>query len=562
MEIANKKYDAIVIGSGISGGLAAMELTKNGLEVILIDRGRNIEHIKDYNNALKETWNMPHRGIAPKSLLEDFPVTSRVYNKINEFSSDFFTKDKLHPYIEKKRFDWIRGYQLGGKSITWGRIALRFSEIDFEANLREGIGIDWPIRYKDLEPWYSYVEKFIGVAGNTDNIPHLPDGIFQPPMPLTCVEEDFKYKLSSSKYPSQLIHARQAHLTAPTEEQLKLGRGKCQYRNRCNRGCPFGAYFSTQSSTLVAAKLTNKLTVATNSIVKEIIYDDITNKAIGVLIVDAITKREYTIQSKIIFLNASTLGSTQILLNSKSKSFPNGLGNTNGTLGHYLMDHHFGAGATAEVEGFEDKTVFGRRPNGFYIPRYQNIGNDKRDYLRGFGYEGDSKRVNSNSNDIGVKLKEAYTKPGPWQISLSAFAETLPYEDNFVFLDENKKDEWGIPQLVISAEFKENESKMRNDMVSNAAEMFELAGYRNIKTYNEIRGFGRCIHEMGTARMGKDSKTSILNSNNQIWDVKNVFVTDGACMTSSSNVNPSLTYMALTARACDFAVKELKRGNL
>jgi choline dehydrogenase-like flavoprotein len=562
MEISKIKYDAIVIGSGISGGYAAMELTKNGLSVLMIDRGKHVEHIKDYKNALKETWEMPHRGIAPKSLLDDYPITSRVYNKINEFSSDFYTKDKFHPYIENKRFDWIRGYQLGGKSITWGRIALRFSELDFEANAKEGIGVDWPIRYKDLAPWYSKVEKFIGVAGNLDKLQHLPDGVFQAPMPLTCVEEDFKNKLSDSNLSAQVIHARQAHLTEPTDEQRKLGRGTCQYRNRCSRGCPYGAYFSTQSATLPAAKLTNKLTIATNSIVKEIIYDDSKQKAIGVLVIDTLTKKETTLHAKLIFLNASTLGSTQILLNSKSKTFPNGLGNTNDVLGRYLMDHHFGAGATAEIEGFENKTVFGRRPNGFYIPRYQNIGEDKRDYLRGFGYEGDSKRIHFNTNEIGKELKDAYTKAGPWQINLSAFAETLPYRDNQVIVDDNITDDWGIPQLVISAEFKENEAKMRKDMVSNAVEMFEMAGYKNISPYDEIRGFGRCIHEMGTARMGKDPKSSILNKFNQVWDVKNVFVTDGACMTSSSNVNPSLTYMALAARAVDFAVSELKKGNL
>lgn len=554
-------FDAIVIGSGISGGYAAMELTKKGLKVLMIERGRQVEHIIDYTTALKAPWDMPHRGKAPNELLKDYPITAKVYNKINEYSAHFYTKDINHPYKQNQRFDWIRGYQMGGKSLTWGRIALRMSDLDFEANAKEGIAIDWPIRYKDIAPWYDYVEKFVGISGNIDKIPHLPDGIFQPPMPLSCVENDFKGKVNNDNI--RVIHARQAHLTKPTEEQTALGRGSCQYRNMCSRGCPYGAYFSTQSATLPVAKLTNNLSIVTNAIVKEIIYDEKSQKASGVKVVDGISKIETTYLAKIFFLNASTLGSTQILMNSKSKRFPDGMGNDSGVLGHFLMDHHFGAGAKAEVEGFEDLIEFGRRPNGFYIPRYQNIGNDKRTYLRGFGYEGESKRMHTNDNDsFGVDLKNKFSTFGPWHIGLSAFAETLPYEDNKVFLDETEKDEWGIPLLVMSADYKENEQKMRADMKNNAAELFEKAGYKDIKTYDEIRGFGRCIHEMGTARMGNNAKDSILNKNNQIWSVPNVFVTDGACMTSSSCVNPSLTYMALTARAADFAVNELKKQNL
>lgn len=554
-------FDAIVIGSGISGGYSAMELTKKGLKVLMIERGRQVEHIIDYTTALKAPWDMPHRGKAPNELLKDYPITAKVYNKINEYSAHFYTKDIKHPYKQDQRFDWIRGYQMGGKSLTWGRIALRMSDLDFEANAKEGIAIDWPIRYKDIAPWYDYVEKFVGISGNIDKIPHLPDGIFQPPMPLSCVENDFKGKVNNANI--RVIHARQAHLTKPTEEQTALGRGSCQYRNMCSRGCPYGAYFSTQSATLPVAKLTNNLSIVTNAIVKEIIYDEKTQKAAGVKVVDSISKIETTYLAKIFFLNASTLGSTQILMNSKSKRFPEGMGNDSGVLGHFLMDHHFGAGAKAEVEGFEDLIEFGRRPNGFYIPRYQNIGNDKRTYLRGFGYEGESKRMHTNDNDsFGVDLKNKFSTFGPWHIGLSAFAETLPYEDNKVFLDETEKDEWGIPLLVMSADYKENEQKMRADMKNNAAELFEKAGYKDIKTYDEIRGFGRCIHEMGTARMGNNAKDSILNKNNQIWNVPNVFVTDGACMTSSSCVNPSLTYMALTARAADFAVNELKKQNL
>jgi choline dehydrogenase-like flavoprotein len=554
-------FDAIVVGSGISGGYAVMELCKKGLKVLLVERGRHVEHIIDYKTALKSPWEMPHRGKPSTQLLKDYPITARVYNKVNEYSADFFTKDRLHPYSEDKRFDWIRGYQLGGKSITWGRIALRMSDLDFEANAKEGIAIDWPIRYKDIEPWYDYVEKFVGISGNADKIPHLPDGIFQPPMPFSCVEKDFQQK--NKKFGAQIIHARQAHLTQPTEEQLALGRGSCQYRNMCGRGCPFGAYFSTQAATLPVAKKTGNLTILTNALVKEIIYDDAKQKATGVVIIDSITKKETELMAKTFFLNASTLASTQILLNSKSKRFPNGMGNDSGVLGHYLMDHHFGAGATAEVEGFEDTIEFGRRPNAFYIPRYRNIGGEKRNYLRGFGYEGDSERSKPDlKDDFGADFKKKMTEFGPWKIELSAFAETLPFEDNKVYLSQDEKDEWGIPLLVMSAEYKENETKMRVDMKNDAAEMFEAAGYKNIKPYDEIRGFGRCIHEMGTARMGHSPKDSILNKNNQVWGVPNVFVTDGACMTSSSAVNPSLTYMALAARAADFAVNELKKQNI
>ena len=556
-------FDAIVVGSGISGGYAAMELTKKGLKVLMIERGQTVDHIKDYKTATKNPWEFEHRGKSSLEVLKDYPKTSRVYNKINEFSSHFYTPDAQHPYAEDKRFDWIRGYQLGGKSLIWGRIALRMSDVDFEANAKEGIATDWPIRYKDIQPWYDYVENFVGVSGNVDKIPHLPDGVFQPPMAFTCVEQHFKQKIKEKKEGIYVIHARHTHLTAPTDEQTAMGRASCQYRNMCSRGCPYGAYFSTQSATLPVAKLTNNLSILTNAIVKEVVYDKNKQKATGVTVIDSITKEEATYTAKIIFLNASTLGTTQILMNSKSSRFPNGMGNDSGVLGHYLMDHHFGAGAVAEVDGFDDSIEFGRRPNGFYVPRYRNIGSDKRDYLRGFGYEGESKREKNDDPDaFGADFKKAYSKFGPWKIGLSAFAETLPYEDNKVYLSETEKDPWGLPLLVMSAEYKENETKMRVDMKNDAAEMFELAGYKNIKTYDEIRGFGRCIHEMGTARMGHTAKDSVLNKNNQVWGVPNVFVTDGACMTSSSAVNPSLTYMALTARAANFAVEELKKQNL
>lgn len=556
-------FDAIVVGSGISGGWAAKELSEKGLKVLVLERGRAVEHITDYPTATKAPWEFPHRGRMPLKDLKDYPVLSRANNKITEATAHFFVKDIDYPYVEEKRFDWIRSWQEGGKSITWGRIALRMSDMDFEANAKEGIAIDWPIRYKDLQPWYDYVEKFAGISGNRDGIGHLPDGIFQPPMPLNCVEEAFRSSLKT-KFPDRhLIHARQAHLTQPTKEQTDLGRASCQYRNMCSRGCPFGAYFSSQAATLPAAKKTNNVTIRTNSIVHSVIYDSKLKKASGVRVIDQLTHETIEFTAKIIFLNASALGSTYIMMNSISDRFPNGLGNDSGVLGKYLMDHHFGVGAKGTYEGFEDRYYYGRRPNGFYIPRFRNIGPEKRDYLRGFAYEGNTKRgFGAETEGFGKELKESHAQPGPWTTQLSGFAETLPYVENHVRLSADEKDKWGLPQMIMSAEYKENERKMRVDIENDAAEMLEAGGFKNISTFNDWKGFGLCIHEMGTARMGHSPKDSILNKNNQVWGCENVFVTDGACMTSGSAVNPSLTYMALTARAADFAVSELKKMNL
>jgi len=551
-------FDALVVGSGLSGGYIAKELCERGWRVLLIERGRPVEHITDYTTALTPPWELPHRGRAPKSLLEDYPVTARVYNKVSEYTAHFYTPDRLYPYQEDARFDWIRGYQLGGKSLTWGRIALRFSDLDFEANAREGVAIDWPIRYRDLAPWYDRAERFVGIAGTKEGLPYLPDGIFQPPMPMTCVELAFKEKLKESFPHVHVIPARQAHLTQPTEEQLALGRGSCQFRNQCSRGCPYGAYFSTQSASLPAAKRTQNLSVLTHAVVSHVVYDDTKQRAIGLEIIDANTKEKYTVLGHTIFLNASTLGTTQILMNSISKRFPHGMGNDSGVLGHYLMDHHFGAGATGITPEHSDKLPYGRRPNGFYIPRYQNMGQDKRPYLRGFGYEGDSKRPPHlvDPSDFGADMKTKLSTPGPWQMSMQAFAETLPYADNTVKLHLTEKDSWGLPLLIMNARFQENEAAMRNDMKQDAANFLEAAGFRDIHAYDEIRGFGRCIHEMGTARMGHSPKDSVLNRNNQVWGAPNVFVTDGAAMTSSACVNPSLTYLAMAGRAAEFAYRE------
>ncbi len=556
-------YDAIVIGSGISGGWAAKELTEKGLKTIVLERGRTVEHIKDYPTATKAPWEFPHRGKLSLKQLEDYPKLKRTGFATNEEAIHFFVKDTDHPYLEEKRFDWVRGWQVGGKSLTWGRVALRWSDLDFEANAKEGIAVDWPIRYKDIAPWYDYVETFAGISGNRDGIPHLPDGLFQPPMDLTCVDEHLRDAIKT-KYPDRyLIHTRQAHITKPTKEQLELGRVGCQARNMCWRGCPYGGYFSSQAATLPAAKRTGNLTIRPHSIVSSIMYDEKTGKASGVQIVDENTKETMEFYAKVIFVNASAMGSTFILMNSKSNRFPNGLGNDSGELGHNLMDHHFNAGAGGTYEGFGDKYEYGRRPNGFYVARYRNVGKDKRDYVRGFGYEGGSNRPWAIDNEgFGESLKENYAKIGPWNASLGGFAETLPHHDNKVILTDEQKDPWGLPVLKFSAEFGDNEKKMRVDMINDAAEMLELAGFKDIYTFDNIGGMGLSIHEMGTARMGHDAKSSVLNKHNQVWGCENVFVTDGACMTSSSCVNPSLTYMALTARAADYAVNELKKRNL
>lgn len=563
MKTSTNTYDAIVVGSGISGGWAAKELTQKGLRTLVLERGRPVEHVKDYPTTFAKPWELPHRGQMPLVELEKYPVQSRTGFTINEEHGHFFTNDLQYPYIEEKRFDWIRGWQVGGKSLTWGRIALRWSDLDFEANLKEGVAIDWPIRYRDIAPWYDYVERFAGISGNRDGIPTLPDGVFQPPMPMNCLEEHLSEQVKRHFPSRHVIHARQAHLTAPTAEQVALGRASCQYRNLCMRGCPYGAYFSSQSATLPAAQKTGRLTIRPHSIVHSVVYDERLGKATGVRVIDEVTHEALEFRAKVIFLNASTLGSTFILLNSTSGRFPRGLGNDSGVLGRYLTDHHFGAGARAEYEGFADKYYAGRKPNAIYIPRYRNIGADRRAYLRGFGYEGGGGRSFGHQDEgFGKTLKENYVKLGNWNLDIMGFAETLPYEKNHVRLSGTEKDQWGLPLLVLSAEFGDNERKMRLDMQQDAAEMLEKAGFVNIQPYDDEPGFGLSIHEMGTARMGRDARNSVLNQHNQVWGCPNVFVTDGACMTSASNVNPSLTYMALTARAADFAVKALKNRSL
>jgi len=554
-------YDAIVIGSGISGGWAAKELTEKGLKTIMLERGRNYEHVKDYKTASLDPWQFEHRGKITQQQRKDHPYIARTWGA-TESVIDSWAKGIDCPYTEIKPFNWWRAYQLGGRSILWGRQSYRWSDHYFDANAREGWAVDWPIRYKDIEPWYDHVERFIGVSGSKEGLPHLPDGQFLPPMELNCVEKDVAARIKEHyKGQRSMIIGRVANLTAHVP-----GRTACQFRNRCWEGCPFGGYFSTQSSTLPAAMATGNLTVRPYSIVTRILYDKDKKKAMGVEVLDAETNKTYEFYAKVIFVNASALNSAWVLMNSATDVWPGGLGSSSGELGHNVMDHHYNVGAAGVMEGYEDKYYYGRRANGIYIVRFANLFGDKRDYLRGFGYQGGAGRDGWSRNvaemSIGAGLKETLCEPGQWSMGMTGFGELLPYHENKVSLDRTKKDKWGLPVLAMDAELKDNEKKMRKDMASEAAEMLEAAGVKQVRTWDSGHPVGDGIHEMGTARMGRDPKTSVLNAHNQVWDAKNVFVTDGACMTSSACQNPSLTYMALTARAANFAVEELKKGNI
>lgn len=557
---AQQTYDAIVIGSGISGGWAAKELCEKGLKVLLLERGRNVEHVKDYPTATMNPWDFPHRLVNTEKEMEEDPIQGKAYD---ESSKHFFVRDKEHPYIQEKPFSWVRGYHVGGRSLTWGRQCYRLSDLDFEANAKDGFGVDWPIRYRDIAPWYDYVETFAGISGQAEGLPQLPDGQFLPPMEMNCVELHLKDKVRE-KFKDRLVTiARVANLTKGWN-----GRGPCQFRNLCHRGCPFGGYFSSNSATLPVAMATGNLTLRPFSTVSEIIYDKETKKAKGVRVIDTETKETTEFFARIIFLNASTIASASILLQSKSEVFPNGLGNNQDLVGRHLMDHHFKVGAMGEFKGFEDQYYKGRRPTGIYIPRFRNVNDATRreDYVRGFGYQGYAEREAWNDayamNGYGEDFKKDITKPGKWVMWMAAWGETLPYADNRITLDESRKDTWGLPLVKISFEIKENEKAMRKDMQGSAVEMLEKAGFHNISGFDYDYIGGECVHEMGTVRMGLDPKTSVLNKWNQVHEVPNLFITDGSCMTSSATQNPSLTYMALTARACDHAAEEMKKQNL
>jgi len=556
---AGNTYDAIVIGSGISGGWAAKEFCEKGLKTLVLERGRMVEHLKDYPSANLDPWEFPHRNTLPKSVRDENPIVSRCY-AFEESTQHFFVKDKEHPYIQTKPFDWIRGYQVGGKSLMWARWTQRWSETDFEANAKEGIAVDWPIRYNELAPWYSYVEKFAGISGNRDGLQQIPDGEFLPPMQMTAIEKHVQKSIAENFKGRHLVMSRTANLSVPL-----LGRGPCQYRNLCFRGCPFGGYFSSNSTTIPAAQKTGNLTIRPFSVVHSIIYDDEQQKAIGVHVIDTNTKASTEFYGNIIFVNAGTLNSTLILLNSTSHRFPNGMGNDSGELGHNLMDHNYNGRIGGEHPGFEDQYYYGRRPTGVYIPRFRNWGDDNQSaFKRGFAYASFGSRgiPDTGNMSIGKDFKDALTEPGPWNFHMVGMGECLPNHNNKVSLSSDQKDDWGIPLLNIDASFTENEHNMTRDILNSGAEMLEKAGFVNISTTDVNSAMGLGIHEMGTARMGRDAKTSVLNGHSQVWGASNVFVTDGACMTSGACQNPSLTYMAITARAVDFAVAELKKLNL
>jgi len=553
-------YDAIVVGSGISGGWAAKELTEKGLKTLLLERGRDVKHIKDYPTANMDPWELPNRNMLSQEDLETYSIQSKVYH-FGQDDKHFFVKDTEHPYQQVKPFDWTQGNQVGGKSLLWSRHTFRFSDLDFEANSKEGVGIDWPIRYKDIAPWYDYAERFIGVSGKNEGLPQLPDGQFIPPFEMNCLEKHLKKRIEEKFKERNLIQSRMAVLTQPHN-----GRGKCMSRNLCHRGCPYGAYFSSNSSTLPAAYKTGNLTLRPFSTVHSIIWDKQKNKATGVRVIDSETMETFEFFAPLIFLNASALATTKIMMQSKSETFPNGFANNSGALGHYLMDHYSGPGAAAGFDILKDQYYFGQRSTSVYVPRFQNLGQQDRKYKRGFAYEVYVSREEwtrgYHAPGAGGDWKDSLSEPGDWQASMFAYGECLPEYKNRVYLDENKKDKWGLPVLNIEMEYGENEKAMKEDMINSAKEMLSSGGPKWVAEIDGPSVPGNTIHEMGTARMGKDPKTSVLNPFNQCHDAPNVFVTDGACMVSTACQNPSLTYMALTARACNYAVEKLKKGEI
>ncbi|WP_316821786.1 GMC family oxidoreductase [Pedobacter gandavensis] len=563
--IKEHTYDAIVIGSGISGGWAAKEFTEKGLKTLVLERGKDVKHIVDYPTTNKYPYEFEHRGELTLAIKKENPVVSKCY-AFREDAMHFFVKDQEHPYVQEKPFDWIRGYQVGGKSLLWARQTQRWSDLDFEGPLRDDFAVDWPIRYKDLDSWYTYAEKFAGISGNKDGLPALPDGDFLPAFPLNAVEDYFKNTIREKFEGRHVISARCAHLSQPKQVHFDQGRGKCQNRNLCQRGCPFGGYFSSNSSTLPWAEKTGNLTLKPFSVVESVLYDEKLGKASGVRVVDTNTKEVREYYAKVIFVNAATINTNLILLNSKSSRFPNGLGNDSGTLGKYVAFHNYSARISAEYDGLREFSTDGRNPaGGGYIPRFRNLlkqeTNFKRGYAAGFSaYRSPDRDTSGFGTDLKAQL--LHKNLGLWQVGSHMMGETIPKATNFVKLDADQKDAWGIPLLRISVDYDENDAKMKKDYLDQMTEMFSAAGFTNIKANDAGQAPGLDIHEMGGARMGHDPKTSVLNKWNQLHDCKNVFVTDGACMTSTSTQNPSLTYMALTARAVDYAVFALKKGEL
>ena len=564
MPPTNNTFDVIVIGSGLSGGWAAKEFTEKGLKTLVLERGREVTHLKDYPTTNMMPWEFPHRNEVPQDIKAANPVISKCY-AFKEDAMHFFVKDNEHPYVQEKPFDWIRGYQTGGKSLMWARQTQRWSEFDFEGPARDGYAVDWPIRYKDIAPWYSYVEKFAGISGNRDNLDILPDGEFLPPLDLNCVENYFRDFVKKSYAGRHIVYGRCAHLTQPQEIHLKQGRAQCQKRNLCQRGCPFGGYFSSNSVTLPWAAKTGNLTMRSNAVVHSIIYDDKAGKATGVRVIDAITHEATEYFARIIFVNAAALNTNLILLNSTSSRFPNGLGNDNGLLGKYVAFHNYRARVSGKFSGFLDKRTDGRSHTSAYIPRFRNVYKQETDFLRGYAAGFSANRgLKRDTDGFGEELKNNLEKKeyGDWNVGSHMMGETIPKETNYVGLSADQKDEWGMPLLKINIDYDSNDDKMVKDYQEQLTEMFEKAGFTDIKTTDSKQAPGLDIHEMGGVRMGLDPKTSLLNKWNQLHHCKNVFVTDGACMTSTSTQNPSLTYMAFTARAADYAMVEMKRGEL
>lgn len=559
----NTTFDAIIIGSGISGGWAAKEFTEKGLKTLVLERGRDVKHLKDYPTTNQYPWEFEHRGEIPQKIQDENPVVSRCY-AFREDAQHFFVKDTEHPYVQEKPFDWIRGYQVGGKSLLWARQTQRWSDFDFEGPARDGFAVDWPIRYKDIAPWYSYVEKFAGISGNKDGLASLPDGEFLPALELNCVENYFKDFVSKNYQDRHVIYGRCAHITDPQPIHLEQGRAKCQNRTLCQRGCPFGGYFSSNSSTMPWAERTGNLTLQTNAVVQSVIYDDKKEKVTGVRVIDSKTKEVTEYFAKVIFVNAAALNTNLILLNSISRRFPNGLGNDSGVLGKYVAFHNYRARVSGQYDGFKDFTTDGKRPTSAYLPRFRNLLKQETDFLRGYAAGFSSgKNGKTNTDGFGTTLKDnlAIREEGSWSVGSHMMGETIPKETNTVSLD-GKKDEWGMPLLKINIDYDDNDEKMVKDYLEQMTEMFTKAGFRDIKTSDSKQAPGLDIHEMGGVRMGNDPKTSILNKWHQMHACKNVFVTDGASMTSTSTQNPSLTYMAFTARAVDYAVQQMKKGEL
>ncbi|MEM8487380.1 MAG: GMC family oxidoreductase [Bacteroidota bacterium] len=569
-----EEYDAIVVGSGVSGGWAAKELCEKGLKTLVLERGRPIEHGTDYITEHKAPWQFSFRGGAMgRAVREKNPVLARDPGNFNETSAHFYAKDEDQPYLEDAPFTWLRGDQVGGRSLIWGRQCYRWSDIDFAANKVDGHGVDWPIRYNDIAPWYDYVEDYVGICGEALGLPQLPDGKFLKPMELNVVEKHTRAAIEQNFPGRTMTIGRAAILT-----EARNGRAACHYCGPCHRGCSTSSYFSSNTVTLPAAFATGNLTLRPHSIAHSVIYDENQDKALGVRVIDAETKEVIEFRGKIIFMCASTIGSTQVMLNSKSNRFPDGIANSSGALGKYLMDHHFLVGATGDMLGFEDKYYYGNRPNGAYVPRFRNISPETKhpDFVRGYGFQGSARRSSwqrgNGMRGFGKSFKESLRNPGPWSWWLGAWGEALPREDNYMVLDSNEVDQWGMPLVRINCTWGDNEFAMRKDMGETAAEMLEAAGATNVQIFDayedtkDEQGIGAapglCIHEMGTARMGRDPQTSVLNAHNQAHDVSNLFVTDGSAMASSACQNPSITYMALTARAVDYAVEEMKKNNL